>query len=363
MKYDTYGIGIFFPLGSLNDPFNKNGTYHLLEHLLFEKTDTQKHKRKLDTQGGIYNGFTSYEIMGFFSQVMKNKKEVANHFILSFLTDLTINEDKLENEKKIVEQELALASRNIFNRNQQFLYNSLGNEGQAILGSKDSLKKITLNDLKNAHTLLKKNYVITDSEGYIQESLNITLQENVVKEVHQQPSKILLLNKEQTTSAIISFAFYLPKKFDFIAEQFMSYFYRKIFLILREKYQLIYKGEKNKILTIESCVYSFSFQIHEKDIKRVIHIFKTNYNETIASSNIYREIKKNSLIEKNRKLLTTDNPIGYVKRVAVKQIIKTKQNDLSIEKLVEKLNLYTPNVVIYSSNNKVLSEGFELYEI
>lgn len=65
MKYNTYGIGIFFPFGSLNDPSEKSGMYHLLEHLLFENDDTKNYKKKLEFQGGIYNGFTSYEMMGF----------------------------------------------------------------------------------------------------------------------------------------------------------------------------------------------------------------------------------------------------------------------------------------------------------
>ncbi|EAC7182300.1 insulinase family protein [Listeria monocytogenes] len=363
MKFDTYGVGIFFPLGSLNDPINKNGTYHLLEHLLFEKNDTEKLKQNIHSHGGIYNGFTSFEIMGFFSQVMKNNKDSADCFISSFLTDFEMNEEKLDNEKKIVEQELTLISQNIFNKNKQFLYNSLGNEGQAILGNIDSLKNITLKDLEYAHNLLKSNYIIANSEDYIANSLKVNSKELKIREIQQNPFKTLLLNKIKSTNAIVTFAFYLPKIFDIVAEKFISYFYHKLFLLLREKYQIVYRGEKNKILTSELCLYSFSFQINEKDIEKAVHIFNTVYYNVISSPETYNEIKKNNFIETNRKLLSTDNPIGYVKRLAINQIMETKQNNSTIEELIEKLELYTPSMIIYSSNEKMLSKGFELYEV
>ena len=132
------------------------GVAHFLEHKLFENESVGVIE-DFSKLGALVNAFTSYtETVYYFS--LGNRKEVlkALNMLLDFVEDLKIDEDKVEKEKPIIIEELAMYAQmpetRLLNGAFRAMYHNFPLKYD-IGGDAASVSKITLDELFKAYEL------------------------------------------------------------------------------------------------------------------------------------------------------------------------------------------------------------------
>ena len=131
------------------------GTAHFLEHKLFEsgREDVMMAFSRL---GANVNASTSNDSTAYFFTTPQEEVAPALNLLLDFVQDLSISEETVEKEKTIIREELAMYMQDpdsrLFLEMMRSLYPShpLRND---IVGTEESIQKITKEDLIRAHTL------------------------------------------------------------------------------------------------------------------------------------------------------------------------------------------------------------------
>ncbi len=102
-------------VGSAHEASNEKGFAHLFEHLMFGKTtnyDKEAYSRHHTEQGGNENAYTSFDNTVYISEIRPAAHDAVLVFEADRMRNLVIDADNLENEKKIVTEELRLRTEN-----------------------------------------------------------------------------------------------------------------------------------------------------------------------------------------------------------------------------------------------------------
>ena len=158
-------VGLWVKVGSRNEPSEKNGISHFLEHMFFKGTKKRTAKDiafETDSLGGELNAFTSRETTTFYIKVLDEFLEKG----LELLSDVFLNslfpEEDIEKEKKIIKEEIKMVEdtpddyiHDLFN---QTIWGHSG-IGQPVLGRRETIRIFTRDDLM-AH--IRKYYGVKD---------------------------------------------------------------------------------------------------------------------------------------------------------------------------------------------------------
>jgi predicted Zn-dependent peptidase len=253
--------------GSKYEKKEINGISHLIEHAVFRGTkkrpQTLDITKELDRVGGIYNAFTSKELMGFWVKVD------SKHFDLScdILSDMIFNplfrEKETEKEKKAIIEEINMFLDTpqvyILNLWEELLY---GNQpaGWLIAGEKETVKRISRKDILNYYRLQfgAKNVVISLAGNFKEKEATSkikkffgkfkkikTLSKKSVIERQKNP-QVLLKEKEtdQThlTLGVRAYNLFSPKKYPLavLSNLLGGIMSSRLFLEIREKRGMAY---------------------------------------------------------------------------------------------------------------------------
>jgi predicted Zn-dependent peptidase len=169
-------IQFVFEGGAVEDPFDKQGLAHFLEHMIVAGTEKYPSKdllsQELERLGGSYSAFTNIEriVINF---LIPSKDELSNltPIIQEVFFKLLFSEKTFEQERKSIISEIGLAKSSP-QKCLEELYRQAFFSGsvfsQSILGTEESLERITLNDLKvRFQTMLSTNKVSVISAGDI----------------------------------------------------------------------------------------------------------------------------------------------------------------------------------------------------
>jgi predicted Zn-dependent peptidase len=159
----TVTIMTLVSTGSEYETKESSGISHFLEHMCFKGTVKRPNaysiSYELDTLGSQSNAFTSQEVTGYYA------KSQAKHFsqILDVVSDIYLNstfpESEIGKEKGVVIEEMNMYEDMPIRRVQEhFLSLMYGDQpaGRSIIGTKDTVRAISRNDLIAYH---KAHYV------------------------------------------------------------------------------------------------------------------------------------------------------------------------------------------------------------
>ena len=181
--------------GAKNDPEDKAGLAHFLEHMIFKSTkkrSTKKISFDIEMLGGITNAFTSYEYTGY--HITMPVENFSNGF--EVLSDIFQNglflEREVEIEKGNIIEEIRMIKDDpasyISEIAQQNLYYGTG-VGRSILGTEETVGSITSVDLKD---LINNSYpqddILVVSAGNFNEELTL---KNIEKYLSERKTKTL----------------------------------------------------------------------------------------------------------------------------------------------------------------------------
>ncbi|MGQ9570344.1 MAG: M16 family metallopeptidase [Thermodesulfovibrionales bacterium] len=161
----SVAIGIWVKVGSRNEPYDKNGISHFLEHMFFKGTHKRTAKDiaiEIDSLGGELNAFTSKENTTFYVKILDEYIEKGVELLSDIFLHSTFPEEDIEKEKRIIKEEIKMVEdtpddyvHDIFNHT---VWGNTG-LGQSVLGRRDTVKSFTREDLVSH---IKKYYGIKD---------------------------------------------------------------------------------------------------------------------------------------------------------------------------------------------------------
>lgn len=108
-KSPIVAVNIAYKVGSKDEMLGKTGLAHLFEHLMFEGTKYNP-KGKFDElcsyAGGTNNAYTTYDWTSYHSTLPSTQLELALWLESDRLYNLNLNQEVLDNQKKVVEEEI-----------------------------------------------------------------------------------------------------------------------------------------------------------------------------------------------------------------------------------------------------------------
>ena len=107
----TASIGIWFPVGSRDDPAGAAGLAHFLEHLVFKGSRRRSGRalaEAMDALGGQFNAFTTREHTCFHAHVLARHLPEAIELLAEMVVAPRLDAEDAERERQVILDELAM---------------------------------------------------------------------------------------------------------------------------------------------------------------------------------------------------------------------------------------------------------------
>jgi len=146
---------LWYKVGSSDEPVNKGGISHLLEHLMFKGTDkvsSTDFERLISKYGGVNNAFTSYDYTGYYELFPANRLSLALELEADRMTNLKFDANTFAKEHQVVMEERRQRTDDnpLAKAYEEFRLLALPDspKGESVIGPMAELESITLPELK-----------------------------------------------------------------------------------------------------------------------------------------------------------------------------------------------------------------------
>lgn len=106
--FPVVAVHVVYRVGSRDDPPDRRGLAHLLEHLMFQGSENvapEEHSRFITTVGGIANAYTTADVTGYWQVVTSDHLESVLRLEAERMHKLVITEENLAKEREVVKNE------------------------------------------------------------------------------------------------------------------------------------------------------------------------------------------------------------------------------------------------------------------
>ena len=327
-KFTQFTVFFFVRVGSKNETSIENGISHMLEHMVFKKTEKFKDALSmsifLEKHGITFNAYTSNNMTCYYFNCSTSSSNLDKCFYIAdqMLKHMVIDDEELKKERNVILQEYYIVKdnpssyigdllehkyfdnhplsqyiigtkENILNISkkqiQQFYKNHYKNENISIgiIGNipknfKNLLYKYFSDKLFEKNKILETKIKQNTSESIINKVLknkNIK-QLKPFSKVISNSNKILNVDNKQINQNYIVFMFPQGGLFDKDIEYYSiiediiggSGFTNKLFQLLREKYGLTYNVNVSNINYEEGGLFKIRIQVNKEDTKKTVKI-------------------------------------------------------------------------------------------
>jgi len=104
-------IGFWVGVGAREEPADRNGASHFLEHLLFKGTErrsAQEIAESIESIGGDMNAFTAQELTAFTVRVPDDAVELAIDILSDIMWSPSLRPDEVEAERQVILEEIRM---------------------------------------------------------------------------------------------------------------------------------------------------------------------------------------------------------------------------------------------------------------
>ena len=147
---------IWYRVGSTDEPLNKGGISHLLEHMMFKGTSnvsSADFERLIAKFGGVNNAFTSYDYTGYYELFPANRLPLALELEADRMVNLRFDAQEFAKEHQVVMEERRQRTDDnpLAKAYESFRLLALPNspKGESVIGPMSELESITLPELKD----------------------------------------------------------------------------------------------------------------------------------------------------------------------------------------------------------------------
>ncbi|MFQ6117107.1 MAG: M16 family metallopeptidase [Candidatus Bipolaricaulia bacterium] len=168
-------LGLWIRVGSRDEPEERSGAAHFLEHLLFKGTEHRtafQIAEEIDALGGVINGATHEEYTLYYVNVLPEHLEEA----LDVLTDLVqhplLREEEIERERGVVLEEIRMVEDNPQEKVFELFVQQSWRDGhplaRPVLGRAETVTKIARADLLEQFSLYTPKNMLLIGVGGIE---------------------------------------------------------------------------------------------------------------------------------------------------------------------------------------------------
>lgn len=261
---ETVSIGIYVNTGTSHEGNYPEGIAHFMEHMLFKGSKNytrQALSLEFDKIGGYNNAYTTKMYTCYFCKTLKRYDLKAADMLIDMIKYPLFLEEEIEREKKVVLEEIKM----IEDTPEEWLMDISEHEvfkdeplGRMILGTSESVKRITRETLVNFHKYLyQSNRLIVSIAGAFDEAFKdaiiekldggevlsakeneaINQQKSVKKTIYKNEIEQTHLMRIYSAPSYNSEYFYATNILNTILGETMS---SKLFQVLREEHGLCY---------------------------------------------------------------------------------------------------------------------------
>ena len=149
----SVSCGLWWDVGSRDEPEGIAGTSHFLEHLLFKGTPTRSAKDiadAFDAVGGDVNAFTGKEYTCFYSRVLDEDLPMAFDILSDMVRNSVVDPDELESERNVILEEIAMHEDAPDELVHDLFYRSLWAQhplGRPVLGYNETVGRVSRDEV------------------------------------------------------------------------------------------------------------------------------------------------------------------------------------------------------------------------
>ncbi len=153
LNFETASLGVFLKTGARFEKKQQKGIAHFLEHMLFKGSSFysyKKIKREIEGRGGVLNGFTSQETTAYYAHFLKKNTLTTLDILLDMVLNPLLLAQEIKKERGVVLEEIKMYNDLPASCAKTILDSLLWRKhplGQDIIGSGESIRKITKKDL------------------------------------------------------------------------------------------------------------------------------------------------------------------------------------------------------------------------
>lgn len=147
---------IWYRVGSADEPLDKGGISHLLEHMMFKGTtnvSSDDYERLIAKFGGVNNAFTSYDYTGYYELFPANRMPLALELEADRMKNLIFDDKEFAKEHQVVMEERRQRTDDnpLAKAYESFRLLALPDspKGESVIGPMSELESIKLSDLKD----------------------------------------------------------------------------------------------------------------------------------------------------------------------------------------------------------------------
>ncbi len=295
----TVSIGIWLREGSRDEPEDKSGILHFIEHMLFkgsEKFNYREIAKITDRLGGEVDAFTSKEFMGINCKILDKNFQKAIEFISEIFLHPLFLDEEIENEKRVILEEIKSVeddpedlSIELFFRN----YLKSHSLGRSILGSEDTVKSLKRKNLldKHASTFISSKVFVSSSGSINFEEVKKSVEKNFGNLPYIPNSRnlsspkfnpgLFYKNKKEMEQVHIVLGFpgfsqKSKKRFAFfiLNEILAGGFSSRLFQKIREERGLAYSVGSSPTTFLDCGVWTIFCDTNRKNLKEVVEVMK-----------------------------------------------------------------------------------------
>jgi len=379
----TAQLSVVIKYGSNDDPEERLGNAHFLEHMLVGGSQKRiKLIHEVEKLGGCSNFETTNEYTFSILDVFPGKVAEASKVLSGLLFDSVFEKDKLEVERKSILNEIADASDNPQEKIEETLIKSLFKchpVKNPISGSNKKVKQLTLNDLEEAYNnhYNPKNMILiltgkiseTDCEtvrrDFQDKENSNSIFRNNKKAEESKPRKEVIVKKSGLTQAYLNFGLRTSPARDIdtpsldLIESILGIGESsRLFVELREKRSLVYGFEARNVTGLDYGYFSISCPVGTKSL---------NLTQTLIRDEL-QKIKniptKQDELDKSKNLLlgeifrAIDNPNELTHLLANDEI--HFENERSLLDYANKIKSITEQDITEAANKYFEDENFSI---
>jgi predicted Zn-dependent peptidase len=244
------------PNGAYTEPQYYKGISHFVEHMCFKGNPKRNQKQissAIDNIGGVLNAFTDWEITAYWAKVGNTYKDLAIDVITDLVTKPLFPKKEVDKEREVIIQELKMyeddAKYYVYDVFNSQFYNPDSGFHTSIIGTKETLKRITQKQLKDYHSTYKPILIVVGDVPNKVEIGNDYFERYEFPKVNDNREDIYVTRKNLTQANIILGNYTYLGDYNWLEqsagltllESIYSDMSGRLFDTIREKYNMVYR--------------------------------------------------------------------------------------------------------------------------
>ena len=168
----SVSIGVWVKVGSRNEPAERAGISHFIEHLLFKGTESRSAEeiaQAIDSVGGTLDAFTSRENTCLYAKVLGEDLALAVELLSDLLLHPRLDPGDIEKERRVVQEEIKMVEDDPDDLIHDIFAQQLWRDhplGRPVLGFRHTLQSLTRQDIRqHLHDFYQPDNIIVAAAG------------------------------------------------------------------------------------------------------------------------------------------------------------------------------------------------------